>query len=196
MVSGFRRGRAAASSRLRGPNESSGSFEFDFTECPAPEGAELFQISERASVDLGLEDGTLMTLNEDEPQKNIAMYFRNNGHLTATNVVVEARTAIVPPSADVSLPAVGWKPDLVKGFTVLSGETMSPKGLVGPDIGAGTPYIYKGLISDQDIASAKTLVPIQNLKPDVLMMEPAEDWYRCDASDLLRWPKIWSVFIQ
>jgi hypothetical protein len=25
-------------------------------------------------------------------------------------------------------------------------------------------------------------VPIQNLNPDVLMMEPAEDWYRCDAA--------------
>ena len=39
-------------------------------------------------------------------------------------------------------------------------------------------------------------VPIQNLNPDVLMMEPAEDWYRCDAADLLRPPKIWSIFIQ
>ena len=39
-------------------------------------------------------------------------------------------------------------------------------------------------------------MPIQNLKPDVLMMEPAEDWYRCDAADLVRPPKIWSIFIQ
>jgi hypothetical protein len=28
-------------------------------------------------------------------------------------------------------------------------------------------------------------VRIQNLKPDVLMMEPAKDWYRGDAADLL-----------
>jgi len=39
-------------------------------------------------------------------------------------------------------------------------------------------------------------VPIQNLNPDVLMVEPAEDWYRCDAAELLRPPKIRSVFIQ
>jgi hypothetical protein len=39
-------------------------------------------------------------------------------------------------------------------------------------------------------------VPIQNLNPDVLMMEPAEDWYRCDAAELLRPPKIRSILIQ
>jgi hypothetical protein len=38
-------------------------------------------------------------------------------------------------------------------------------------------------------------MPIQNLNPDVLMMEPAEDWYRCDAADLLRPPKIrWHLY--
>ena len=40
------------------------------------------------------------------------------------------------------------------------------------------------------------LVRIQNLKPDVLMMEPAKDWYRSDAADLLRPPEIWSISIQ
>jgi hypothetical protein len=40
-------------------------------------------------------------------------------------------------------------------------------------------------------------VPIQNLNPDVLMMEPPlDDWYRCDVADLLRPPKIRSIFIQ
>ena len=39
-------------------------------------------------------------------------------------------------------------------------------------------------------------VPIQNLIPDILMMQPAEDWYRCDMADLLRTPKIWSIFLQ
>ena len=34
-------------------------------------------------------------------------------------------------------------------------------------------------------------VPSQNLNPDVLMVEPAEDWYGGDAPDLLRPPKIW-----
>lgn len=33
----------------------------------------------------------------------------------------------------------------------------------------------------------------QNLNPDVLMMEPAQDWYRGDAADLLTTPKIWSI---
>ncbi len=28
------------------------------------------------------------------------------------------------------------------------------------------------------------------------MMEPAEDWYRCDAADLLRPAKIRSIFVQ
>ena len=42
----------------------------------------------------------------------------------------------------------------------------------------------------------KAAVPTQNLKPDILMMEPAEDWLRCDAADLLRPPKIRSIFIQ
>ena len=28
------------------------------------------------------------------------------------------------------------------------------------------------------------------------MMEPAEDWYRCDAPDLLRPAKIRSIFVQ
>jgi hypothetical protein len=45
-------------------------------------------------------------------------------------------------------------------------------------------------------ARAGLAVPIQNLDPDVLMMEPAEDWYRCDAAGLLRPSKIRSIFIQ
>jgi hypothetical protein len=36
----------------------------------------------------------------------------------------------------------------------------------------------------------------QLLNPDVLMMEAAQNWYRCDATELLRWPKFWSIFIQ
>ena len=28
------------------------------------------------------------------------------------------------------------------------------------------------------------------------MMQPAKDWNRCDAADLLRPPEIWSCFIQ
>jgi cytochrome P450 len=39
-------------------------------------------------------------------------------------------------------------------------------------------------------------VPIQNLDPDVLMMEPAEDWSRRDAADLLPSPELWSILIQ
>ncbi len=44
--------------------------------------------------------------------------------------------------------------------------------------------------------SIQSVVPSQNLKPDVLMMEPAKDWYRGDASDLLGLPKIWRIFLQ
>jgi hypothetical protein len=33
-------------------------------------------------------------------------------------------------------------------------------------------------------------------KPNVLIMEPAEDRYRCDAAELLGPPKTWSIFIQ
>jgi hypothetical protein len=39
-------------------------------------------------------------------------------------------------------------------------------------------------------------VPIENLNPDVLMMDPAEDRYRSDAAELLDPPKIWSILIQ
>jgi hypothetical protein len=31
---------------------------------------------------------------------------------------------------------------------------------------------------------------------DVLMMEPAEDWYYCDAADLLRAPKVRRILVQ
>ena len=36
----------------------------------------------------------------------------------------------------------------------------------------------------------------RKLSPDLLMMEPAEDRYRCDAAELLGSSKIWSIFIQ
>jgi hypothetical protein len=29
-------------------------------------------------------------------------------------------------------------------------------------------------------------VRTQNLNPDVLMMDPAKDWYRCDADQVLK----------
>jgi hypothetical protein len=40
------------------------------------------------------------------------------------------------------------------------------------------------------------VVPSQNLKPDVLMMESAKDRYRRDTADLLRPAKIRSIFVQ
>src|SRR5208337_3650518 len=43
---------------------------------------------------------------------------------------------------------------------------------------------------------ARGAVPIQNLNPNVLTMESAEDWYCCDAADLLRPPKIRSIFMR
>ena len=36
----------------------------------------------------------------------------------------------------------------------------------------------------------------KTLNPDVLLMEPAEDRYRCDAAELLSPSKMWSIFIQ
>jgi hypothetical protein len=48
------------------------------------------------------------------------------------------------------------------------------------DMMARRASVRKGLIP----------VPGQKIDPDVLMMEPAEDWYCCDASGLLRTPKI------
>jgi hypothetical protein len=38
-------------------------------------------------------------------------------------------------------------------------------------------------------------VPIQNSKPDVLMMQPFKDWNCGDAADLLGPPKIWNIFL-
>jgi hypothetical protein len=46
------------------------------------------------------------------------------------------------------------------------------------------------------ILNAITVVLSQNLNPDILMMQPAKDWNRCDASGLLRAPKVRSIFIQ
>jgi CBS domain-containing protein len=46
-----------------------------------------------------------------------------------------------------------------------------------------------------DAAMTPNPVPTENLKPDVLMMQPAEDWYGCNVADLLGPPKIWSIFI-
>jgi hypothetical protein len=39
-------------------------------------------------------------------------------------------------------------------------------------------------------------VPIENLNSDLLMIEPAEDRYRSDATDLLLPPELRSTFTQ
>jgi hypothetical protein len=39
-------------------------------------------------------------------------------------------------------------------------------------------------------------VLVQNLNPDILMMQPAKDWNRREAADLLRPAEIWCVLIQ
>jgi len=43
--------------------------------------------------------------------------------------------------------------------------------------------------SDSDVLS-------QKLNPDILMMEPTENRYCCDAAELLRAPKIGHIFFQ
>src|SRR6202011_3505108 len=45
-------------------------------------------------------------------------------------------------------------------------------------------------------SSGRLAVPIQNLNPHVLMVDTAEDRYRCDAAELSAPPKIRSIFIQ
>jgi hypothetical protein len=41
-----------------------------------------------------------------------------------------------------------------------------------------------------------TAVPSQNLNRNVLMMQLAEDWDRCDAAELVPPPELWSVLLQ
>ncbi len=40
------------------------------------------------------------------------------------------------------------------------------------------------------------LVLSQKLNPDILVMQPTQDWYRCDATDLLGPPKIRRILAQ
>jgi hypothetical protein len=42
----------------------------------------------------------------------------------------------------------------------------------------------------------RSVVLSQNLNPDVLMMDSAKDWYRCDTADLLGPVEIRSIFVQ
>ena len=51
-------------------------------------------------------------------------------------------------------------------------------------------------LTEHQIAELVSPLGLVYLKPDVLMMEPAEDWYSCDTSDLLRPLKIRSILIQ
>jgi len=51
--------------------------------------------------------------------------------------------------------------------------------------------VRSALISIRDL-----VVLSQNLNPDVLMMQSAEDWYRCDGAELLRAPKIRRILVQ
>jgi hypothetical protein len=41
-----------------------------------------------------------------------------------------------------------------------------------------------------------TAVPNQNLNREVLMMESAQHWYRCDGAELFRAAKIRRILIQ
>ena len=58
------------------------------------------------------------------------------------------------------------------------------------------PELHEASGWSQAKADRHIPVPSQNLKPDILMMEPAEDRYRCDAPDLLYPAKIRSIFVQ
>ena len=52
------------------------------------------------------------------------------------------------------------------------------------------------VLDPQPVRLGMMAVPIENLNPDVLMMEPAEDRYRSDATDLLLPPELRSIFTQ
>ena len=56
----------------------------------------------------------------------------------------------------------------------------------------------KVLRSQRSAVVRLSLAPVlsQNLKPDVLMMEASEDWYRCYGAELLRASKIWRILVQ
>jgi hypothetical protein len=58
--------------------------------------------------------------------------------------------------------------------------------------------IPKGLNSASNAwrRSRDAAVPTQNLNPDILMMKSAEDWYRCDAADVLQAPKVRRILAQ
>jgi hypothetical protein len=46
-------------------------------------------------------------------------------------------------------------------------------------------------------SNARTIpVLSKNLNPDILVMESAEDWYRCDGAELLSAPKIRRILVQ
>jgi hypothetical protein len=58
-----------------------------------------------------------------------------------------------------------------------------------------TALLLEGIALRHQIAVLERCA-YSKLNPDVLMMKPAEDWYRCDAAELLRPAKIRSIFIQ
>ena len=65
-------------------------------------------------------------------------------------------------------------------------EAVPPQGL---NLIAGAP-------ASTPEFGTQTPVPIRTLSPDALMMEPAKDSYRRDATDLLPPPELWGIFTQ
>jgi hypothetical protein len=87
-----------------------------------------------------------------------------------------------------------WERDGVAGLHACP-NSRSPRKTEGPRRRACecwallTPEAYQ-------LRFVKPLCLSKNLNPDVLMMEPAEDRYRSDATDLLLPPGLRSIFIQ
>jgi hypothetical protein len=48
----------------------------------------------------------------------------------------------------------------------------------------------------QKRSAARAFVLSRNLNRDVLMMQPAKGWQRCDAAELLPPPKIRSILVE
>jgi len=99
---------------------------------------------------------------------------------------------------EIFLSRYGWYCGKLQRIVSGPGGTMDKlQEIVRHEFSAATEhseaFVY---LCENEARFVRSLVLIQNLNPDVLMMEPAEDWHRCDAAKLLRPPKIRNIFIQ
>ena len=89
------------------------------------------------------------------------------------------------PPADSALPSAGSvaKRTPSPGIPLSANTPIRLGGLIPAQCGEGSVGLFLRLRAEP------APVPSQNLKPDILMMKPAENWYCCDMADLLWAPK-------